>query len=303
MRSPARCAAAALLAVLTVGAATATAAPAALAASGGGSGGENLVVTVPPATITCTSGGKQLASDPALTAGEKISCTVTRLAAGEKATATMDSAAASIGTGTVGSNGTVTLTVTIPSGLAAGKHTLKITGSTSRAQITWALTTTAASKASKAATAKAPAARRSSSAGGGGQPAPQSGGLTSPPAGSKTRPLPLPSLGKSLSPLPSPGTSAGALLPHARSTPALPGVPAYSQGGSATTGFSMTTDYIASMTIVGILVLLGGGWIVLTVLRRRADMAKPLRFGPVASVPPADAFLMRLPWWRNRGGR
>jgi LPXTG-motif cell wall-anchored protein len=87
--------------------------------------------------VTVKSGSGSLGSGSTVTPGEKLTISGAGFVPGSTVTATIHSANATvIGTGVVNSSGVVVLTVTIPHGLAAGTHTVLLSGDGTTASFT-----------------------------------------------------------------------------------------------------------------------------------------------------------------------
>ena len=77
-------------------------------------------------------------------AGDSITMTGGGFQSGETATATVESDPVTVGSATVGTDGEVSVTFTLPTSIPAGSHTIKLTGATSGVVVSQALTVTAA---------------------------------------------------------------------------------------------------------------------------------------------------------------
>ncbi|MBV9664167.1 MAG: hypothetical protein JOZ37_09380 [Actinobacteria bacterium] len=95
-----------------------------------GSGGTTTTTTAssqPTATLLDSS-GNPISANATLTPGQQVTISATGFTAGETAAIAANSDPIAVGTAVADSTGKVTKAVTIPTGLAAGPHTLTVTG-------------------------------------------------------------------------------------------------------------------------------------------------------------------------------
>jgi hypothetical protein len=83
------------------------------------------------------STGAQLPVDPTLTVGESVTLSANGFTAGESVGVTLHSTPETLAPATASSAGSITYAFTVPTGLAAGSHSVVFVGATSAATRTW----------------------------------------------------------------------------------------------------------------------------------------------------------------------
>jgi len=109
----------------------------------GGSVSSAVTLTVKPAPVIsgCTSNGKTVPPGGQLKPGAVVTLTAIGFQPGEKVTVIVQSTPVTLGTATASATGAVTATVTLPSSLAAGSHTLTLKGSLASAVFSFTVAT------------------------------------------------------------------------------------------------------------------------------------------------------------------
>ncbi|MCU1658011.1 MAG: repeat-containing protein, partial [Pseudonocardiales bacterium] len=123
-----------------------------------------LSVVAPPAISSITSGGKTLKSGAVLRAGQVLTLHASGFQPNETVTVTVHSAIITLAKTKANASGNVTVSVKLPTSLAAGKHTLTLAGRVGQVGFTFSIASTATAPATPTPT---PGGTDPSSGGGG----------------------------------------------------------------------------------------------------------------------------------------